>query len=132
MSKRTHPADSRWPAAILGLSGALVLAACASAPPPTAEIQAAKQAIDSAERADAGQHAPGELREARSRIASADEEVARKKMAMAARLAEEARAGADLATAKSSAVKAEAVNDEMKRSTAALVEEMRRTSGGTP
>src|SRR5580658_10580196 len=37
------------------IAGALALAACASAPPPTASLQAAQQAIGTAEQANAGQ-----------------------------------------------------------------------------
>jgi hypothetical protein len=36
---------------------------------------------------------------------------------------------AELASAKTQAVKAKAVNDEMKHSTGTLIEEMKRTSG---
>jgi len=40
----------------------LLLAACASTPPaPTTNLQAARQAISNAERADAGRYAAGEL-----------------------------------------------------------------------
>ncbi len=45
------------------------------------------------------------------------------------RLAEESTADAELATAKTADIKANAVNNEMKRSTATLVEEMQRSSG---
>jgi Domain of unknown function (DUF4398) len=115
-----------------GLAGALVLGACASMPPPTSRLQAAHQAIAGAEQAEAGHYAPGELAEARAKLASADAAVAAQKMMMAARLAEESRAEAELATSKSSEVKAEAVNDEMRRSTGILIEEMQRGSGEKP
>jgi hypothetical protein len=113
----------------LGLTGVLVLGACASAPPPTASLQAARQAISEAERTEAGRYASGELGEARTKLASADDAVAAKKMTMAERLAKESRAEAELASAKTANVKATAVNDEMKHSTSTLIEEMQRTSG---
>ena len=113
----------------LGVSGVLVLGACASVPPPTASLQAARQAISEADRAEAGHYASGELGEARTKLASADNAVAEKKMTMAERLADESRADAELASAKTANVKANAVNDEMKRSTGTLVEEMQRNSG---
>ena len=111
----------------VGAAAVLILVACASTPPaPTASLQAAKQAITSAERSDAARYAPGELSEARSKLASADSAVTDKKMLVAERFAEQSRANAELAVAKTAAAKANATTDEMKRSTATLVEEMQR------
>jgi hypothetical protein len=53
-------------------------------------------------------------------------------MIAAERLAEQSRAEAELASAKAAAAKAKAVNDEMKRSTSTLIEEMQRSSGEKP
>jgi hypothetical protein len=50
-------------------------------------------------------------------------------MTLAQQYADESRAEAELAAARTSATKANAVNDEMKRSTGTLVEEMKRNSG---
>jgi hypothetical protein len=116
----------------VGLTGLLMLAACASTPPPTASLQAAQLAISNAERTDAGRYAPGELSEARTKLASADTAVKEQRMIMAERFAEESRAEAELASAKTADVKANAVNHEMTRSTDTLVEEMRRSSGDKP
>jgi hypothetical protein len=107
-----------------------IVGACATVPPaPTANLQAAQQAIANAERVEAGRYAAGELGEARTRLASADTAVSAKQMGLAAQYADESRAAAELASAKTSASKANTVNDEMKRSTGTLVEEMRRSSG---
>lgn len=117
----------------LGLTGVLLLAACASTPPaPTANLQAAQQAIAAAERGEAARYAPGELSEAHTRLASAETAVTEKKMIVAEHFADQSRAEAELASAKTSAAKAQAVNDEMKRSNGALVEELNRTSGDKP
>jgi hypothetical protein len=57
----------------LGFTGVLLLAACASTPPaPTANLQAAQQAIAAAERSEAARYAPGELSEAHTKLALAD------------------------------------------------------------
>lgn len=121
--------DARLPLAA-GLVASLIVGACATVPPaPTANLQAAQQAIASAERSEAGRYAAGELGEARTRLASADTAVAAKQMGLAAQYADESRADAELATAKTAASKASTVNDEMKRSTGTLVEEMNRSSG---
>ena len=116
----------------LGLTGVLMLGGCASVPPPTASLQAARLAISDADRAEAGRYASAELGEARTKLASADSAVAEQKMTMAERLANESRTEAELASAKTANVKADAVNDEMKRSTSTLVEEMQRNSGDKP
>jgi hypothetical protein len=119
--------------AAVGLTGALMLAACASTPPaPTASLQAAQQAISAAERAEAGNYAAGELAEARAKLASADTAVKEERMVMAERFAEQSRAEAELASAKAAAAKAKVVNDDMKLSTGTLIKEMQRNSGGTP
>jgi hypothetical protein len=113
-----------------GFAGALMLTACASTPPaPTAQLQAAQQAIATAEQADAGRHAAVELGEARTKLAAADAAVREEKMEAAARMADESRVSADLAASKTATVKAAAVNDEMKRSTGTLIDEMQRTTG---
>ena len=117
----------------VGLTGVLMLAACASTPPaPTASLQAAQQAISTAERGEAGRYAPEELSEARTKLASADTAVSEQRMTMAERFAEESRTEADLASAKTADAKAKAVNDEMTRSTSTLIDEMQRNSGAKP
>ncbi|HEY6124105.1 MAG TPA: DUF4398 domain-containing protein [Steroidobacteraceae bacterium] len=106
-------------------------AAMAAPPIPVTNIQAAELAIANAERVDAATHAGVELGEARGKLAAAQNAVQDKKMVVAQQFADEARAGAELAAAKAGAVKALAVNEDIKRSTATLVEEMQRKSGDT-
>jgi hypothetical protein len=105
-------------------------AACASTPPiPAPNLQAAQLAIGNAERVDAATHAAAELSEARGKLSSAQRAVEQEDMLMASHLADEARAEAELAAARSDAAKANAVNQDMKRSTATLIEEMQRKTG---
>ncbi|HEV8441969.1 MAG TPA: DUF4398 domain-containing protein [Steroidobacteraceae bacterium] len=107
-----------------------VATAYASSPPnPAPNLQAAQQAIASAEREEAGTHAFVELSEAREKLSSAQQALNGKKLVEAAQLADEARAEAELAAARSGAAKAQAVNEDMKRSTATLIEEMQRKTG---
>ncbi len=108
---------------------ATLLAGCASAPPPTAQLQAAQQAIASAERTEAGRFATADLAAARTKLASADQAVVAKQMIVAGRLADESRAEAELASARTANAKAAAVNDQMKRGTVVLVDEMQRSTG---
>lgn len=113
-----------------GLTGILILGACASTPPaPTANLQQARHAIGVAEQAEAGRYAPHELRAARANLAAADSAVSAENMTTAQRLADESTADAELATAKTSDVMAHSINSEMKRSTATLIGEMQRSSG---
>jgi hypothetical protein len=108
----------------------LFTAACASTPPiPSANLQAAQQSIANAERVEAGTHAAAELSEARNKLSAAQRAVDQKQMVAAGRLADEARAEADLAVAKTGLAKANAVNADMERSNATLVEEMQRKTG---
>jgi hypothetical protein len=113
----------------VALIGVVLLAACASTPPPTASLQAAQQAIARAEQNEAGRYAPEQLAEARVQLATANTAVTQDKMIAAKQMAEQSRVEADLASAKTADVKANAVNDEMRHSTATLVEEMQRNAG---
>jgi hypothetical protein len=109
---------------------AIVLIACASIPPaPTAELQAAELAIASADKAQIADHASPELTQAREKLEAAKVAVQKEKMDEARHLAEQSRADAELASAKSEQVKAQAVNDEMKKSTETLNSEMQRKTG---
>ena len=133
MNSTSHPPGSFRLRTAVVLSGVFVLGACASMPPPpTASLQAARRAISSAESAEAGRYAPGELAEARTELASADMAVSDQRMTLAARLADESRVDAELASARTGEVKAKAVNEEMTRSTSTLIEEMQRSSGAKP
>jgi hypothetical protein len=121
----------------IALPGVLLLAAAAafadSPPNPASNIQAAQQAIANAERVDAASHAGVELGEARGKLAAAQraagEKHDEKQQIAAQQFADEARAEAELAAARADAFKANAVNDDIKRSTSTLVEEMQRKTG---
>lgn len=114
------------------LAGAVIaLAACASTPPPpVASLEAARQAIANAEQARAVEHAPLELREARDKLAAANNAVDNENMLAAQQLAEESRVLAELAFARAEMEDARIVNDEIIRSTVVLHEEMQRGTGG--
>jgi len=117
----------------LGFTSVLMLAACTSTPPaPLTNMRAAQQAIATAERGEAARYASGELSEAHTKLALADAAITERKMVVAEHFADQSRAEAELASAKTSAAKANAVNDEMRRSNGALVDEMKRSSGDKP
>jgi uncharacterized protein DUF4398 len=104
-------------------------AAIASTPPPVTNLEAAQQAIANAERVDAASLAAVELGEARAKLAAAEKSVADKEMVVAAQLADEARADAELAAARTGAAKAKAVNADIAKGTATLEAEMQRKTG---
>ena len=116
----------------LGYASIVALIACASTPPPTTSITAARAAIVGAEKADAGRYAAPELAEARAKLAGAEAAVTQTKMPEAQRLAEQSAVEAELANAKAGEAKATAVNVEMKQGNAALGEELHRESGSQP
>ena len=125
----TSPAPSRPLLVAAGLTSLLMLAACASTPPPTSSLRLEQQSIDTAEQNEAGRYAPGELAQARSQLAAADAAVTDKQMIMAKQLAEESSADAEFASAKTADAKANAVNDEMQHGTGEMIQEMQRNTG---
>ena len=110
------------------LAGAMLLVAgCAAAPmAPPASLNEAKIAIQAAEKDDARQYAGAELDQARQKLILADKAVLAKNMSLAKRFADESIVTAQLATARSEATKAVAINQEMSRGAEALMEEMQR------
>lgn len=113
--------------------GSLLLAACASTPkPPDQALQAAEMAITTAEQARVADYASPELGEARQKLAAARNAAQEKKMVLAERLAEQSRADAELAIAKAGVGKASVVNEEMKKSTDTIKQEMQRNPGVQP
>lgn len=81
--------------------GALTLAGCATLPPPTAELDAALQAVAGAEAADAEQYAPQALAAARSELQAAQAAMERRRDADARALALSAAVDGDLARVRS-------------------------------
>lgn len=79
---------------------ALLLASCATVPPPTAELGAAEAAVVAATRADADQHAPEIVADARGRLSAAQSANASGDYREARQLAEQAEAAAELAVAR--------------------------------
>ena len=108
-----------------------MFAGCASTPnAPTEALQAAELAIAKAEQDRASNYASLELGEAREKLTAARIAVAEKEMLRAARLAEQSRADAELAIAKTQAAKAGEINAELDRNADTLQREIERHSGG--
>jgi hypothetical protein len=135
-AKETYDMSLRLPSTCAGkligttFVGMLFLAGCASTPqPPTLDLQAAEQAIASAERARVADYASVELSEARDKLAAARNAVQEENMVKAQRLAQQARADAELASARAEVAKARVVNEQMQKGTDTLKQEMQRKTG---
>lgn len=116
--------------AVVVMASLLALGGCASAPiAPTEALQAAEQAINTAEQARVADHASLELSQARDKLAAAKTAVQEEEMVRAKRLADESLVDAQLAIAKAGEVKAKKVNVDMQESTNVLKQEMDRNTG---
>ena len=87
----------------LGAALGLLLAGCASAPPPVGLLEDAGQAVASARAAKADEYAAVELGQAEERLADARLAMDERDYAQARELAEQAELHADLAAARSRA-----------------------------
>ncbi|HRP36060.1 MAG TPA: DUF4398 domain-containing protein [Gammaproteobacteria bacterium] len=97
----TSFAHFRTPLQALILGCVLALTACASLPPPTAELNAAQQAVSRAADADADQYAPEDLARASTMLTQAQAAMAERREADARDLATRSAALAGLALARS-------------------------------
>jgi hypothetical protein len=98
---------AQFPWRLYASTALLALAGCASLPPPTAELSAARQALNRAEGADATQHAPDALRQGQDALSRAQAAMSAGREQDARPLALAAAADADLAYAESRARVAE-------------------------
>ncbi|MGY0560331.1 DUF4398 domain-containing protein [Luteimonas sp. A277] len=94
-------AHFRSPLQALVLGFVLVLTACASTPPPTAELSAAQQAVARAVDADADQYASADLEQAQALLSQAQSAMSSGNSRDARTAAVAASAIADLARARS-------------------------------
>lgn len=96
-----HPSFAQIRFPLLAAVLASVLSSCASLPPPTGELAAARQAVSRAEDADGDQYALQELNTARSALSRAQSAMSAGDEDVARSLSLAAAADADLAYAKS-------------------------------
>ena len=102
--------NALWCAIAFGIIG------CASAPPPVEKLTIAKQSIERAEQAQAGQFAQVELSSARSKYAAAQAASDKHEVEAAARLADQADVDAQLAESTARAKQQEQLVTELEAS----------------
>ena len=114
---------------LTGIFATVMMAGCATLPPPTEELDAAKVALDRAVNADATQFAPATLDEARGYYSQADAALKKGNETDARPLLNRAAAAADLAYAQAIAqVKANDAEARAKQ----LAELRAKLEGGAP
>jgi hypothetical protein len=117
-----------WPLTALMLLGAclLVLAGCASMPPPTAQMAVSTAAVAHAAAAGATELAPLEMSMARDKMVRAQAALVAKDNAGALALAQQAQLDAQLAEAKTESAKAATAAKALQEASTALRDEMAR------
>jgi hypothetical protein len=104
----------------------LLIAACASTPPPNADIAVSSAAVNSAISAGAAESAPEELRMAREKLERARSQLAAERYESAQALAREATVDARLAESKALAAKSRKSASDLQDANRVLAEEINR------
>lgn len=107
---------------------AILIAGCASLPPPTEQMAVSKSAIANAVSAQGNEFAPVEMRSAQEKMERANQAVANEDYVRARWLAEEAQTDARLAEKKSHSAKAQKAAVAMQDDIRVLREEINRNA----
>ena len=129
---KSHAIQNNYYQGVVGVI-LVALVACATITPPTDAFIAADTAMAIANKDEAARYAPLEMQHAQEKLAAARalaaDDADKKQMAQARQLADEARADADLASAKARLVKAQAVNAALEKNNTNLRNEAQRNTG---
>jgi hypothetical protein len=120
----------RAPLLLAGASSLLL--ACASTPPPTAQVAVSTAAVANAVSAGGPALAPAEMKTARDKLDRANAAMLAKNYDAALSLAQEAQVDAGVAQAKAQSVKAQKAADAVREDSRALSEELERKKEQTP
>ncbi len=110
------------------ISAVVLMAGCASAPPPTAQMALSRAAVNEATSAGGNEFAPLQTKSATDKLASAEKAMSEKDYVHAKTLAEQAQVDAQLAAATTRSVKAQKAADAVHEDTRVLREEIDRKS----
>jgi hypothetical protein len=116
-----------WLKLLCGVAVATTFGCSSMKTPATADVAVSKAAVDSAASADGAQYAPLEMRSAREKLAKANKALANKDYEVAADLANQAQADANLAQGKAGSAKAKIAADALQEDIRVLREELKRS-----
>ncbi len=123
---------STKPLLLMAMLSALLLGACASTPVPSEQMAVSTAALAGAVAAGAPELAPAEMAMARDKMGRANAAIAAKDNGTAMQLLQQAAVDAQLAEAKTEAVKARKAADALQEASRALREEMARKTAPQP
>ena len=122
-------AKHQWYRTMSGIGfAAVVIAGCASVPPPTEQMAISREAVSNATRAGGNEFASAEMRAAQDKLDRANQAMAAKEYKNAKLLAEQAEADAHLAAARARSAKAQKAAASVQEGSEVLQKELDRKS----
>ncbi|MGA9031361.1 MAG: DUF4398 domain-containing protein [Sulfuricaulis sp.] len=112
----------------IGFAAVVMIAGCASVPPPTEQIAVSKQAVSNAINAGGNEFAPAEMRAAQDKLDRAIQAMTAEDYKNAKLLAEQAQVDAQLAAAKARSAKAQKAAATVQEGSEVLRKEIDRKS----
>lgn len=112
----------------IGFAAVVMIAACASVPPPTEQIAVSKQAVSNAISAGGNEFASAEMRAAQDKLDRAIQAMTAEDYKNARLLAEQAQVDAQLAAAKARSAKAQKAAATVQEGSEVLRQEIDRKS----
>ena len=123
----SHPVSKHMTTRIgIVFATAVLMAACASTPPPIVQMAVSRAAVSDANRAGANELAPVQLKSATDKMASAETAMTAKNYEVAKNQAEQAEVDAKLAEATARSVKAQKAADAVQEDSRVLRKEIDR------
>ena len=113
---------------IITVVAAILMAGCASTPPPTEQMAISRAAVSNASSAGANEFAPLLLKSAMEKMDGAERAMAEKKYVLARQLAEQAQVDAKLAETTARSVQAQKAADALQEDRRVLRQELERKS----
>lgn len=108
------------------IAAAVLMAGCASAPPPVAQMAVSRAAVSNASSAGANEFAPVQLKSAMDKMSVAERAMTEKNYVLAREMAEQAEVDAQLAAATARSIKAQKAADAVKEDSRVLRKEIDR------
>jgi hypothetical protein len=118
--------------AVAASAALLAAVGCASTPQPLPDVVAARALVSQAEQSDASQFASGDLESARSKLRVADQDSRENKPILAAQMAQESSVDAEVAMARTRAIKSEQALNDVNAGTGTLRSESLRQEQASP